>query len=72
MDQDKINRFMWGPDDINVPVVITNDMLQCRDCKFRTEPFVAECEIYEEKPGYVLNHARSCKYFEEKPATDQA
>lgn len=68
MDQDKINRFMWSPDDINVPVVITNDSIQCRDCVFRTEPSVAECEIYEEKPGYVLGGMKPCEYYKIDPS----
>ena len=66
MERDRMERFVWTGEDGNIPIVITNDMLQCSDCVYRMEPQVIECEIYEEKPGYVLNQAKPCKRYEKK------
>ena len=68
MDYDRQERFAWTGEDGDEPIVITNEILQCRDCKNRTDPQVIECEIYEEKPGYVLNGVKPCKYYQAKNA----
>ena len=63
MEKDRVERFVWTGEDGNMPILITNDRLQCRDCVYRTEPIVTECEIYEEKPGYVLDNTKPCKHY---------
>ena len=66
MEKDRMERFCWTGENGNIPILVTNDKLQCKDCVFRTEPRVIECLKYEEKPGYVINNAKPCKYYEKK------
>ena len=68
MEQDRRERFCWTGEDGNFPQVITNDTIQCRDCVYRTEPRVLECDIYEEKPGYVIDGTQPCEDY--KAATE--
>ena len=66
MDKDRMERFIWTEENGDSLLLITNDKIQCRDCVHRTEPMVIECEIYEEKPGYVIDNAKPCKHYEKK------
>ena len=66
MEENRMERFTWTGEDGNEPILVTNDMLQCRDCVHRTEPMVIECLKYEEKPGYVLNSTKPCKHYAAK------
>lgn len=71
MDENRMDRFVWTGEDGNMPRLITNDMLQCRDCRFCMEQFTSECEIYEVKPGYVMDNERPCRYYEKRTAAEE-
>ena len=43
---------------------ITNETLQCRDCKHCIKESILECEIYTEKPAGVLSSAKQCEDYE--------
>ena len=67
MEENRTNRFSWTGKDGDQPIFITNDQLQCRDCVHCMKA-VAECEKYEEKPGYVLSGVRPCPHYEQNRA----
>ena len=43
---------------------ISNENLQCRDCKHCIKGNTAECNIYEQKPGAVLRGDKECGEYE--------
>lgn|GEM_PF-3854212 len=47
----------------NAPVMVTNEMLQCRDCRFRGQK-VGECERFQFKPADVLAGRGECPAYE--------
>lgn len=58
------DRFCWTEE--NPPTLITNDTIQCADCRFRTDPAVMECEKYLRKPDKVLDREAPCKHYQKK------
>lgn len=55
----------------NAPVMVTNEMLQCRDCRFRGQK-VGGCEKFKFKPADVLAGWGECPAYERegKDASD--
>lgn len=56
----------------NTPVMVTNEMLQCRDCRFRWQK-VGRCERFQFKPADVLAGRGECPAYEregEEPSDD--
>lgn len=47
----------------NAPVMVTNEMLQCRDCRFRGKK-VGGCEKFQFKPADVLAGRGECPAYE--------
>ena len=47
----------------NAPVMVTNEMLQCRDCRFRGQK-VGGCERFKFKPADVLAGRGECPAYE--------
>lgn len=47
----------------NAPVMVTNEMLQCRDCRFRGQK-VGGCEKFQFKPADVLAGRGECPAYE--------
>ncbi len=47
----------------NTPVMVTNEMLQCRDCRFRGQK-VGRCERFQFKPADVLAGRGECPAYE--------
>ncbi|MDR2570904.1 MAG: hypothetical protein LBD23_11530 [Oscillospiraceae bacterium] len=63
MDKNRAARFMWEEGDVQL---LSNKNMQCVDCKFKIENNAIECEIYEVKPGPVLDNEKPCPKWKKK------
>lgn len=61
------DKFVYTVD--NLPELITNDTIQCKDCVFRYDKRVIECEKYIRKPDYVLDKEAPCPKYQKRPDT---
>ena len=43
--------------------IVTNNSLQCADCKFLMEDSTVACEKYLKKPGYVIYGLKPCPQY---------
>lgn len=58
----RYNKFVW--DEGNMPTLICNETIQCKDCKYVYDRIVIECDKYKVKPNYVLDKEKECPYYE--------
>lgn len=69
MDQDRNQEWKeewnqeFGYSKDNVPVMVTNEMLQCKNCRFRGQK-VGGCEKFKFKPADVLAGRGECPAYE--------
>lgn len=69
-EQDRLyNKFCYVKE--NMPDVIGNESLQCKDCKYCHLENAIECDMYPTKPYYVLDAIKNCKKYEKKIIKNQ-
>ena len=60
MDEDRAKRFMWEAGDVEL---VTNNNMQCAECKFVIQNNATECEKYNVKPRPVMDNEKPCPQF---------
>ncbi len=61
---DSNEKFCYTED--SAPILILNQNLQCKDCKFRYSNSVIECGKYVRKPDYVLDKEKECVKYQKQ------
>ena len=62
MDSDWSGRLEWKAEDI---YVLRNEDMQCANCANMIMDHGSDCEVYSQKPAFVMENRGTCPDFEQ-------